>query len=210
MTHERPGDSADIGDYSGLPGVHVTVDQIVARNVKLWRKLAGLTQGELGERIGWSAANVSAAELSAKDGKDRRRFDAHTLAAIAKALSVPIAALFLPPEDDGIACRYLIHADPGECSGMSELASLLISDPPDDDSPVSAAYRKRYAAVIAGYLDAERGEQLLEWSGGPGTPEEQAERLARLRWQREALAAMVGDIDAIVDAIADAGSSYGH
>lgn len=195
------------GDYSSLPGEHVSIDQVVAVNVRYWRKAAGITQDELGERIGWTAANVSAAERSAVTGKDKRRFDAHTLTALAKALGVPIAAFFLPPPDDGITKRYLFHAEPDACSQMSELATMLISDPTDDDTPAMNAYRERFMAMIMTYGDPGRGEQLIGYMEDLTTAELRETRLSRLNWQRDALAALVGDIDRIVDAIVDSRSS---
>jgi transcriptional regulator with XRE-family HTH domain len=199
MTSDQPA-----GDYSGLSGVHVTVDQVVAMNVRYWRQKAEITQQELGERIGWTAPNVSAAELSADPAKDKRRFDAQTLVSVARALRIPLAALFLPPEDDGIARRYLIDvAD--ECLGMNELAAAIVSAPDDGDGPVITAYRERYLAVLTTYGDPGRGEQLARYMEDLTTASERAERLQRLRWQREALAATVVDIDRLVDTIADMG-----
>src|SRR5260221_186 len=119
MAYPHPMEA--VGDYSSLPGEHVSIDQVVAMNMRYWRRKAGLTQEELGERIGWTAPNVSAAEVSARARKDRRRFDAHILAALAKALGVPVAALFLPPEDDGVAKRYLFQAAPGRRLGRPGL-----------------------------------------------------------------------------------------
>lgn len=203
---QRMDNAAPASDYSGLPGKHVTVDQIVAGNVRRWRRTAGLTQEELGGRIGWTAANVSAAERSADPDRDKRRFDAQTLAALALAFDVPIPALFLPPPDDGLTVRYEFHANPHVCSDMAALVSLLISDPSDDVNPVMDAYRDRYMTVIATYLDAERGAQLASYLGDLTAAEERASRIQRLQWQREALVAIVGDIDGLVDAIAGAGS----
>src|ERR1700690_800863 len=91
----------------GPPAEQVTVDQLVALNIRHWRNAAGLTQADLGGRLGWSAANVSAAERSADPARDPRRFDAQTLTEIALALGVPLAALFLPPGDDGERACYL-------------------------------------------------------------------------------------------------------
>lgn len=202
MDSEKPA-----GDYSGLPGEHITIDQLVAANIRYWRRKAKLTQDELGERVGWSGANISAAELSAAADKDKRRFDAHTLVTFARALDIPVSALLLPPEDDGITKRYLFHAAPDECSPMSELVSLLISDPFGEDTEVADAYRQRYNAAVLGYLDAERGAELAAASGDLTSAESRAERLERIRWQREALAALVGDLDAIADAITDTGET---
>ena len=156
-------------DYSALPGEHVSIDQIVALNIRYWRRKAGMTQEELGERTGWSAPNISAAELSATTGKDRRRFDAHTLVTFAQALGIPLAALLMPPPDDGIARRFEYHAEPGTCSDMPVLASLLLSDPSDDDTPVMQDYRERYATMITRYLDPGRGHQLLSAAGDLST-----------------------------------------
>jgi transcriptional regulator with XRE-family HTH domain len=199
------------GDYSGLPGVHVTIDQIVAINIRYWRRKAGLTQAELGERIGWTAANVSNAELSARDDKDKRRFDAHTLITLARALEISVPALLMPPEDDGIARRYQFHAGGREyasdCLQMFHLMNLILSDPWAGDSPQDAAYRSRYATAVSTYLEAGRGEMLAAYAGDLTTREQQDRMLERLAWQREALAALVADIDQTVDAIVDSRST---
>lgn len=204
MSYSHPMSSEEPGsDHSSLPGVHVTVDQVVAMNIRYWRKKAKLTQEQLAELVGWSGANISAAELSANEGKDKRRFDAHTLITFAIALDVPLAALFLPPEDDGISRRYLFHADPGECRPMSDLVTLAISEPADDVGPAMDAYRVRYYGAVSRYADPRRGEQLAARMKGITTAEERKARLERLAWQREALAATVGDVDQLMDAIAD-------
>src|SRR5450755_4005243 len=100
-TDETPQSGPD------LPAEHVTIDQIVARNMRHWRRTAGMTQEELGARLGWSDRNVSAAELSSDEKRDRRRFDAQTLANLSLALCVPLIAFFLPPDDDGFPARYI-------------------------------------------------------------------------------------------------------
>lgn len=193
-------------DYSSLPGVHVTVDQLVAMNIRYWRKKAKLTQEELAELVGWSAPNISAAELSAREGKDKRRFDAQTLVTFAMALEVPVAALLLPPEDDGIGRRYLFQAGPGEPQQMSDLVSFVNSEPAEDETPAMDAYRTRYYAAVSRYSDPRRGEQLAARMKGVTTDQERKHRLDRLAWQREALAATVGDLDQLMEAIVDMGS----
>ena len=104
---------------------HVTIDQIVAMNMRYWRRAAGMTQEDLGFRLGWSAANVSAAERSAEEGRDRRRFDADTLTALSLVIGVPLHAFFFPPGDDGDGKRYVFTPPPeydeGEF-GMRDLA----------------------------------------------------------------------------------------
>lgn len=199
MSSEGPG-----SDYSSLPGVHVTIDQVVAMNIRYWRKKAKLTQEQLAELVGWSGANISAAELSANEGKDKRRFDAHTLITFAIALDVPLSALFLPPADDGISRRYLFLAD--ECRPMSDLVKLAISEPAEGVGSAMDAYRTRYFGAVSRYVDPRRAEQLAARLDGVTTAEERQIRIDRLSWQREALAAMVGDVDQLIDAIAEMGS----
>ena len=57
----------------------MTVNQLAAYNMAFYRKVAGLTQEELGAPLGWSVASVSAAERS-WDGKRIKKFDADELA----------------------------------------------------------------------------------------------------------------------------------
>lgn len=195
--------SRPAGDYSSLPGEHTTADQIVALNLRYWRKAAGLTQEALGERLGWSGANVSAAERSADPARDRRRFDAETLVMIAAALGVPIPALLMPPPDEGISKRYTIRTAPDYTAGMAVLASMLISDPIAEDTPVAGPYGERYAEVISRYLDPDRAAGLLAGAGELTTAAQRAYVLERLQWQRSAVAALVEDIDLSIETLAD-------
>ena len=82
----------DAPQQEGIPAVPVTADQIVALNLRHWRRAAGMTQEEAGARLGWSDKNLSAAERSWDADRDRRRFDAQTLTEMALALGVPVAA----------------------------------------------------------------------------------------------------------------------
>ena len=190
-------------DYSGLPGEHVTANQVVAYNVAYWRKAAGLTQEQLGERLGgWSKVIVSAAERS-WDGKRVRQFTADDIVQLGRALGVPIAALFLPPEDDGITRRYLYHPPGDDCLGMWALFALLISNPSNEDTPEMSRYRERYVEAMNRYVDPGRGDELADYLEDLTTTERLAERLERLRWQRGALAALVDDLDRLGDSLAD-------
>src|SRR5581483_882884 len=66
------------------------MSQLVAYNMSAFRKAAGLSQQELGERVGgWSAASVSAAERS-WDSRRIKVFDADDIAKIADALGVQL------------------------------------------------------------------------------------------------------------------------
>lgn len=122
--------------------VQFTVNQLVGFNMTYFRKAAGLTQEELGERLGgWSAASVSAAERS-WDGKRVRKFDADELVMIAEVLGVPVAGLFLPPDEGGPSVQYVLDLGiPGQAACEDWLSLILPVD--EGESPVMDAYRKR-------------------------------------------------------------------
>ena len=129
-----------------LPERKVTINQLVGHNLACYRKAAGLTQEELGKRLGgWTKVAVSAAERS-WDGRRVRKFDADELMALATALGVPITAFFLPPEDAGTGVRYVLDGP-----GFPDLISLLpgTTPPRDGDSRPMQAYRKRLMALGA-------------------------------------------------------------
>jgi len=192
------------GDFSGLPGVHVTVDQIVAINLKYWRQAAQLTQAQLGTIAGLSKANISALERSAGEDTDPRRFDAQTIFTMAIILGVPAAAFFLPPPDDGISRRYLFEAA-GECQDMAALVNYLISDPPDrDGSALAAVYEERYLAAVRRYTKLPAGEPD-GWRGDLASAEQRRMAIEQIRTQRATLAGIIDALDRRVDAIADAG-----
>jgi transcriptional regulator with XRE-family HTH domain len=207
-----PRSVAPLGDYSALPGVHITPNQLNAFNLAYFRKAAGMTQAELGERAGLSFRAVSAAERTwdRTDGKGRV-FDANLVTVLARALDIPIAAFFLPPPDDGISKRYLIHApaeDGGEdCLTMHDLTWLALSDPSEDDTPVMRAYQTRYQTAINTYVGPEVAEELAARRGDLTAAEFRARLIERLQAQRAVLAEVIGDIDRQVDAIVDSGSA---
>jgi uncharacterized protein YegP (UPF0339 family)/transcriptional regulator with XRE-family HTH domain len=137
--------AADSG--AGLPVQAVTINQVVGYNMASYRKAAGLTQEDLGQRLGgWTKVAVSAAERS-WDGKRIRKFDADEIILIAAVLGIPPAALFLPPEGDGTVVRYVLDV-PGEDGEQADLLTYVfpIHDP---DSPAMAAYRKRLIGARA-------------------------------------------------------------
>src|SRR5438132_6910643 len=108
-----------------LPVQPVTVNQVVGYNMASYRKAAGLTQEDLGKRLGgWTKVAVSSAERS-WDGKRIRKFDTDEIVAIAAALGVPVMALLLPPSDAGTAVEYTFTTDfgtepPMDASGLLE------------------------------------------------------------------------------------------
>lgn len=196
--------------YADLPGRHLAVNQVVAWNLAYFRKAAGLTQDELGARIGWSNAIVSAAERS-WDGKRVRAFTADDIVTIAAAFGLPIVAMFLPPEDDGVDARYLLHLPVGEletaCLTMRDLMLRIVN--PDetggasDEYPIVKRYWDRYVTAINGYLRADRIGELAEYIEDLSTEERIVEHLARLRGQYEALREMISDNDHLQEALSD-------
>ena len=124
-----------------------TVNQVVARNITRWRKAAGMTQEELGKRMGgWSNAAVSAAERS-WDGGRKREFDADTIDALARALGVPVLAMFLPP---------------GDGPGMAELFARVMPESMDD-TPAMDAYRAALGESAARYLGPLRATDMQDY-----------------------------------------------
>jgi len=184
----------------------VTIDQIIAMNMRQWRRAAGMTQEQLGERLGWSAANISAAERSAEEGRDRRRFDGDTLAALALTIGVPLHAFFLPPDDDGAGKRYVFTPPPGfeENGGegsMRELTELLVMPDSDDNSRVMQAYRYRFEMAAEQYLDDKWARFVGQLVRGLETAEARSVRAAHLRARRAELLKTAGELGDLADAI---------
>lgn len=181
----------------GAPAEQVSVDQLVALNIRHWRKAAGLTQAELGERLGWTAGNVSAAERSVDPSRDARRFDAQTLAELSLALGVPLAALFLPPDDDGERVSYRFTAT-GRSWGMGDLMELVVMPDTTDDSPLLEAYRERFNAAARRAAAGPAYQRLVSrWAAGnPGISDAAAGELrdtaARLAKIADAIAPEAG------------------
>ena len=195
--------------------MHIDVDQIVAMNIRHWRRAAGMTQEELGDLLGWSAANVSAAERSADEKRERRRFDAGTLTALSLALSVPLIALFFPPEGDGTDKRYLFPGLPGDPEGrterdMADLLGLVVMTDSDDDSDVMTSYRYRFSTIVSYYLDSEWSREVARWLGRIESAELRAIRAAHLRTRRAGLLQTAAELAELADAIDPDGGADGE
>lgn len=147
------------------PVREVTVNQVIARNIGFYRRKAGLTQEQLGARIGWSYGSVSEAERS-WDGERARKFNAQEVTVLALALGVPVIALFLPPDDDGITARYAITGDRGTRYEMRDYMALAVMPDGDDDTPVFGAYQDRFNAAAARYLAPEWAATVARWTSG--------------------------------------------
>lgn len=178
------------------PAEQVTIDQVVAINMRYFRRAADMTQEELGRRLGWSAANVSSAERSVSEARDRRRFDAQTLAEVAEALGIPLIALFLPPEDDGYGRRYTFRlGEHGAERGMADLELIIMPDR-EGSTPAVESYRDRLRATIGYYLDERWTREADRWLTPLDERQARIDRIARLRSKRLAVldaAAEMGD-----------------
>jgi transcriptional regulator with XRE-family HTH domain len=132
---------------------------VAAYNLTYFRRAAGLTQEQFGERLGgWSAASVSAAERS-WDGKRISKFDADELVSIALALGIPVIALLLPPANAGTAVRYVLDTEPGQPDMLGLLPRLVLGVGGDTDE--LAPFQDRMMAIGASnYLDPASNEAM--------------------------------------------------
>ena len=184
------------------------MDQVVAWNIAWYRRAAGLTQEQLGERLGgWSKVAVSAAERSIAESRDRRRFDAQTLTELSIALGIPILALFLPPEDDGVS-EYFVFRVGGDDEDvtMTELMQAVLPDT-GDRTVVLDAYRKRFQAAVTYYADPAFGEQVARFMREATDGELRADRAARLRQRQAELEGVAAEIADIASALEEMGES---
>jgi len=78
----------------------------IAELIKAARKAAGLTQKELGERMGVSDASIAQYE----SGQRNPKID--TIVRISEALNVPIDQLFGMAKDVPISCGHLLDRNP--------------------------------------------------------------------------------------------------
>lgn len=201
-------------EYADLPEQRITLNQLIAYNMAYFRKAAGFKQEELGELLAgwvsgsWSKAAVSAAERS-WDGKRIRQFDADLIYGLAHVFGLPIGALFLPPDRDGIDFRYVIvppHEAPGvRPQGMSELLTSVLTDVipdedvhPDDDN-LFKAYQSRVKVAASMYLAGPLTPG--EIFGGLADEEQLAERAARLRGHYDALRGVLSELDGMLEYI---------
>jgi len=163
-----------------------------------FRRAAGITQDELGRLVGGRPKSAISADERSWDGKRTREFDAHTITLLAAALGVPILALFLPPEDDGI-CEHYVFTDDGDGT-MTDLMRAVVPDT-GYDTPVMDAYRKRFQAAVTYYADPEFGEQVARFLRDATDDELRADRAARLRQRQAEAEAMAAEFAGIADAL---------
>lgn len=189
-------------DYQELPAKVITANQLVAYNITYWRNAKGMTQDELGVLLEaftgrpWSKATVSAAERS-WDGKRIRQFDADELLALAEALEVPLAGLFLPPVDDGVEARYGIVTGSGrrgeEGLSVRDLISYLVPDVSDEEEGNLAEFGRRLESAVDFHFGHGIMRDINRYTAGRS--DQLQARLEMLREQREALRSLMGDIE---------------
>jgi transcriptional regulator with XRE-family HTH domain len=194
------GDERRLSAYDELPACEITASQLVAWNMARFRQAAGMKQEELARHIGSTRKSVSALETSWKGGRPRQ-FDATEIVALAHALRVPVTAFLLPPEDDGVTCRYVLLTPDGQDDlSMAELASYLESVPSDDDSPAMDYYRHRHLALGA-YRDPARLHEIAGTFDDYTTEEHISSRMTDLDDHYAALRKMLLDIDGQQDGL---------
>lgn len=188
-------------DDTGPPVREITVNQIVAWNTARYRRAAGLTQEQLGARIGWSDESVSQAERSFQPASRTREFDAQQLTVLAFALGVPLTALFLPPADDGTAARYVITGDHGTRYGMGDYMTLAVTPDGDDGTPAFELYRERFNTAAGRYLAPEWAAAVGRWTRAAQTPAVRSDLAARYRDRAAAQRQFAAEDDQLADAI---------
>lgn len=173
---------------------------LVAYNMARWREANELTQGQLGQELGgWTNVAVSAAERSWA-GKRVRKFDADEIADMAAAFRIPIPGLFLPPEDDGTAARYVIRSDDGGTLPMSEYFRLVMPDLDwEPDTPAGAGYQQAVITATARYVDGEAAENLASAISELAAEEQVKAALENARVNREAIRGIYPVLDALLD-----------
>jgi transcriptional regulator with XRE-family HTH domain len=200
-------DSApDDAEQADLPEQWITASQLVAHNMAAYRQAEGMTQEELGQRLGkWSGPSVSAAERSWA-GKRVKKFDADELVALSSALSVPLIALFLPPADDGIRVRYRLRIAedaPDSSWDMGDLFGLAVMPDSDDHAPAMLAYRARLMAAVSRYLDKAWAGEVARWLSKADSPALRADRIARLWARHSELLQTADELKALAGALED-------
>lgn len=189
-----------------LPPQAVTADQIVAINMRHWRRAGGMTQEELGRRLGWTAANVSAAERSSDPARETRRFNAETLIELALALSVPVTALLLPPPGDETESRYILKRSEGPSITMADFMELVVMpdrDENEDEIRVMDGYRRRFNDAMKRYLAPDWASEAAGYLRKVRSAEDRREMAARLADREKDLLAAAAEMRELHQALAE-------
>jgi len=177
----------------------ISINQVVAWNMAYFRRIADITQEGLGELIGGRPKTAVSADERSWDGKRTREFDAHSITLIAEALGVPIIALFLPPEDDGLSEQYVYDAGTGQ-GFMTDLMQAVLPNT-GDRTPVMDAYRKRFQNAVTYYADPTFGEQVARFLRDATDDELRADRASRIRQRQADLEGVAAELGEIAEAL---------
>lgn len=159
-TVQDVGDDAD-GEEAQLPEHRITGNMLVSYNLAYFRKAAGLSQMELGERLGWTNVAVSAAERS-WDGKRVRKFNADEIVRLARIFGVPVPAMFMPPADDGDACRYIVDTGDGDMAVGEFFVSAVAESGFGSSTLPGQAYANDLITAMAKYTDPGMHETIAK------------------------------------------------
>lgn len=157
-------DDAQTHPDDGLPIRLVTVNDVVSMNLAHFRKASGLSQQELADKIGWLKSVVSTAERS-WEARRKRNFTVSDLIDIASGLDMPVAALLLPPEDDGTAITYMVDGLHGDGPRpLRDLVPLAMADSYAyaGQSPAAREFRRRLLAIGWRRWESGTREELKE------------------------------------------------
>lgn len=187
--------------YRQLPETEMSADQIAAVNMRYFRLAAGLTQRELGARLGTSHANVSNLEKSAEPGHAARQFDASLILALALALGIPVTALFLPPPGDGALTRLVAVAAPELTADMPTLFDFATGVLEDPDTPSMRAYASRIREAVSVY--ASPGPDPVRYFEDLTSAGQRAAALDRVRTQIATARSIVADLDRLEAQLAE-------
>jgi hypothetical protein len=196
---ETNGDAENTRRGAELPERAITPNMLVAFNMARWRQVSGMTQEQVGERLGgWNKTAVSAAERS-WDGKRIRQFDADLIASLATMFRVPFPAFFLPPPDDGVNVRYVFVTGDGGSIDMGHFFLYVMPDPDfEPDCHAGAVYQRAVIDAVAKYYDSPAASELAEQVRGLATAEQLAEALRTAQANYAVLDGFYGSIDELI------------
>lgn len=136
----------------------LSLNQVVAQNLRLARLHRGLTQVQAAEKLqvllgkNWSAANLSLAERSAERSDRTRFFSADEVTAFCVVFDLPLSWFFLPvPDADG---ELPLIAPPKAREGQEPLPGLLLELIFGSDEG-QALVAKRLHDLLAGHPELE-------------------------------------------------------
>jgi transcriptional regulator with XRE-family HTH domain len=136
-----------------------SASQVVAHNLARARRLRGLSQAEVAERLTrftgakWGQVAVSQAECSVS-GQRVRQFTANELVGLARTFDLPLLYFFMPP-DDG---QHGLAAPDAPPQGWSWPYLYMLVWGHRDNSAVVAERMGRWAHVLPMFTEVDRDD----------------------------------------------------